>query len=65
MGQDVILQRYFAAIFSATTGIGYINLTACTGDEATSYTTNNIEINERQIAVFDESRIEVSKQDDQ
>ena len=64
VGQDVILQRYFSAIFSATTGVGYISLTACTGDVAGSYTTNNIEINERQIAVFDASRIEVTKQDE-
>lgn len=65
IGQDVILQRYFSSIFSATTGVGYISLTACTGDTAGEYTTENISINDRQIAVFDATRIEVSKQDEQ
>ena len=65
IGQDVILQRYFSSIFSATTGVGYISLTACTGDTAGEYTTENISINDRQIAVFDAARIEVSKQDEQ
>uniref|UniRef100_UPI004025BB9D baseplate J/gp47 family protein n=1 Tax=Megasphaera elsdenii TaxID=907 RepID=UPI004025BB9D len=65
IGQDVILQRYFSSIFSATTGVGYISLTACTGDTADEYTTENISINDRQIAVFDATRIEVSKQDEQ
>lgn len=60
MGQDVILQRYFCQIFNSTTGIGYINLTAATGSSPGAYSTNNIEINPRQIAVFDPSRIEVS-----
>ena len=62
IGEDVILQRYFATVFAATTGVGYINLTACTGDTAGTYTTDNISINDRQIAVFDASRIEVTKQ---
>lgn len=62
IGEDVILQRYFATVFAATTGVGYINLTACTGDTAGTYTTDNISINDRQIALFDASRIEVTKQ---
>lgn len=62
IGQDVILQRYFATIFSATKGIGYINITACTGDTVGTYTASNIVISPRQIAVFDKSRIEVAKQ---
>ena len=64
IGQDVVLQRYFSTIFSATTGVGYIRLTACTGETGGSYTTDNIAINDRQIAVFDAARIEVTKQDD-
>lgn len=62
IGQDVILQRYFATVFAATTGVGYINLTATTGDTAGTYSADNIAINDRQIAVFDASRIEVTKQ---
>lgn len=62
IGEDVILQRYFAEIFAATKGIGYINITACTGDTPGLYNATNISINSRQIAIFDASRIEVSKQ---
>lgn len=62
IGEDVVLQKYFAAIFSATKGIGYINLTACVGDTAGTYSADNIEISARQVAVFDESRITVTVQ---
>lgn len=62
IGEDVILQRYFSSVFKATTGVGYISLTAATGDTAGDYTTENIVINSRQIAVFDASRIEVDEQ---
>lgn len=62
VGEDVILQKYFASIFNATPGIGYINLTACYGDTESTYTTDNIEISARQIAVFDASRITVTVQ---
>ncbi len=61
VGQDVILQRYFSEIFRATTGVGYISLTAATGDSPSAYGTDNISINPRQVAVFDSSRIEVTK----
>lgn len=61
VGQDVILQRYFSEIFKATSGIGYIDLTAAIGESPGSYSTDNISINPRQIAVFDAARIEVSK----
>lgn len=60
IGEDVILQRYFGAIFNATKGVGYISLTAATGETAGQYSTDNIEISARQIAVFDLSRIEVT-----
>lgn len=63
VGQDVILQRYFSEIFRATSGVGYISLTAATGDSPGTYSTENISINPRQIAVFDAARIEVSKGD--
>lgn len=63
VGQDVILQRYFSEIFKATSGIGYIDLTAATEESPGSYSTDNISINPRQVAVFDASRIEVSRDD--
>lgn len=61
VGQDVILQRYFSEIFRATAGVGYIDLTAATGTTAGTYSADNITISPRQIAVFDASRIEVTK----
>lgn len=61
IGEDVILQRYFNTIFTATTGIGYISLMACSGSVMGGYTEDNISINSRQVAVLDKSRIEVSK----
>lgn len=60
VGEDVILQRYFSAIFSSTVGIGYINITATTGETAGEYSATNIVISPREIAVFDASRIEVT-----
>jgi len=60
VGEDVVLQRYFATIFSATKGIGYINLTAATGDTPSEYTASNIVISPRELATFDMSRIEVT-----
>lgn len=62
IGEDVILQRYFSTIFKAASDVGYISLTAATGDTAGSYSTSNISITPRQIAVFDAARIEVTKQ---
>lgn len=62
VGEDVILQRYFSTIFKAAPGVGYISLTAATGDTAGTYSTSNISITPRQIAVFDAARIEVTKQ---
>lgn len=60
IGEDVILQRYFATVFKSTTGVGYISLTATSGDTAGTYRTDNIDISLRQIAVFDAARIEVN-----
>lgn len=60
IGEDVILQRYFAAVFKSTTGVGFIDLTAATGETAGAYSTDNISISPRQKSVFDVSRIEVS-----
>ena len=60
MGEDVVLQRYFAAVFQAAPGVGYISLTATSGDTAGTYRTDNIDISLRQIAAFDAARIEVN-----
>lgn len=61
IGQDVILQRYFAEIFKATRGVGYIELLAATGDSPGTYAKTNIIIDDRHVAMFDLSRIEVKK----
>ena len=61
IGQDVILQRYFAEIFRATKGVGYIELSAATGDSPGAYAKTNIIIDDRHVAMFDLSRIEVKK----
>lgn len=65
IGEDVILQRYFATIFSATGGVGYISLKAAVGESpgSSAYSTDNISISPREVAVFDSSRIEVSIDD--
>jgi uncharacterized phage protein gp47/JayE len=60
VGQDVILQKMLGTIYSNTTGIGYVAITATTGDTAGTYTTDNISITARQLAVFDTTRIEVT-----
>ncbi|WP_196595254.1 baseplate J/gp47 family protein [Pectinatus frisingensis] len=60
VGEDVILQRFLGNIYSNTTGVGYIALTAATGDTAGTYSSDNITITPRQVATFEASRIEVS-----
>lgn len=62
IGEDVVLQKYFAAVFAATKGVGYINLTACAGNTEGTYSASNIVISPRQVAVFDKSRITVTVQ---
>lgn len=59
VGQDVILQKFYGAIYSVVTGIGYVAITATTGNTPGAYSATNISIDPRHIAVFDESRIEV------
>lgn len=60
VGQDVILQKFLGNIYSSTTGVGFVNLTAATGETAGTYSSGNITITPRQVATFDSSRIEVS-----
>lgn len=61
IGQDVILQRFGSVIFGTTSGIGYFDITATTGDVPEQYGRNNIVISARQIADFSALRIEVTK----
>ena len=59
VGQDVILQKFYGVIYKTVTGIGYVNITATTGENPGTYTTKNIEIDSRHYATFEDSRIEV------
>lgn len=63
VGEDVILQRFLGNIYTNTTGIGFIQLTATEGETPGTYTDRNITITPRQVATFDISRIEVSIND--
>ena len=60
VGQDVILQKFYCPIYQNVTGVGYVTITATTGETPGTYTASNIEIDPRHRAVFDASRIEVS-----
>lgn len=61
VGQDVILQKFYCPIYSNVTGVGYVTITATTGETPGAYSSNNIEIDPRHIAVFDAARIEVAE----
>ena len=58
VGNDVILQRFMGAIYSAVSGIGYINVTAST--DGVTYSTSNISIDSRHVASFDATRVQVT-----
>jgi hypothetical protein len=58
VGNDVILQRFMGAIYSAVSGIGYISITAST--DGVTYSTNNISIDSRHVSSFDATRIQVT-----
>lgn len=58
VGNDVILQRFMGAIYSSVPGIGYITITAST--DGVTYSSSNIQIDARHVAVFDLSRIQVT-----
>lgn len=58
VGNDVILQRFMGAIYSSVPGIGYITVTAST--DGVTYSSSNIQIDARHVAVFDLSRIQVT-----
>lgn len=60
IGDDIITQRFYGQIYSATSGIGSITveaaLTALISDTP-SYSTTNIPVARTEIAVFDQTRI--------
>ena len=58
VGNDVILQRFMGEIYRNVSGIGYITITAST--DGVTYTANNIPISAREIAIFDESNVQVT-----
>lgn len=60
LGDNIVLQRFYAAIYSESNDIASATITAATGTTAGTYSANNITINARQIAVFSADRIEVS-----
>lgn len=60
VGNDVILQRIMSAIYQNVQGIGNITITGATGDPPGAYSSNNISISAREVAVFDASRIVVT-----
>lgn len=60
VGNDVILQRIMSAIYQRVQGIGNIAITVATGDPPGAYSTNNVSVSAREVAVFDASRIVVT-----
>jgi hypothetical protein len=58
VGNDVILQRFMGEIYRNVHGIGYITITAST--DGVTYSAINIAISAREIAVFDESKVQVT-----
>ena len=58
VGNDVILQRIMGEIYRSCPGIGYITIDGST--DGVTYSTNNISVSAREIAVFDISRIQVT-----
>lgn len=60
LGDDVILQRFYSAIYGESDDIGSATITAATGTTAGTYSADNIAINSRQVAAFSADRIEVS-----
>lgn len=62
VGQDVITQRFYGPIYTATTGIGSITVEAALTTLPTDvpvYSTGNASVARDEIAVFDELRISV------
>lgn len=63
VGDDIIIQRFYGAIYAAVSGIGNITITAAITDligGTPSYGSSNIAIGRAENAVFDISRISVT-----
>lgn len=58
VGQDVIIQAFAAEVIRGVAGVGYVTLEAST--DGINYSTTNIPISPRELAIFDESRIQVT-----
>ena len=58
VGNDVILQRFMGEIYRNVPGIGYITVTAST--DGVTYSSSNITISAREIAVFDSTKVQVT-----
>ena len=58
VGNDVIIQRFMGEIYRNISGIGYITITAST--DGVTYSSSNIAISAREIAVFDEAKVQVT-----
>ena len=59
VGQDVILQSLYGAIYTATSGaVGYMQIQGSTDDS--TFTTNNITIDSRSLATIDAGDIDVT-----
>jgi len=63
VGDDIILQRFYGAIYSNVSGLAQITIQASVTDlisDTPVYTSSNIAIGKAEIALFDISRINVS-----
>lgn len=63
VGDDIIIQRFYGAIYESVSGIGSLTINASITDlvsDLPSYSSSNIAIGKAQVAVFDISRIIVS-----
>ena len=61
VGQDVIIQKFYAAIYENVTGIGYVRILTAVGDTPSEYKEKNVRVDVRHYATFDDSRIEVAE----
>ena len=62
IGEDIITQRFYGPIYTATSGIGSITVDAAitnTIGGTPSYSTNNVSLGRAELAMFDESRVSV------
>lgn len=62
IGEDIITQRFYGPIYSATSGIGSITVEAAMTNlisDTPSYSTSNVSVARAELALFDEARITV------